>query len=177
MAKPFFLIDGYNLMHAWGLARSRYGPGDLERLRERFLNELANQLREEQLPRTTIVFDAGPKAPHDALSDQNYKGLRLLYAVREPDADTRIEQLIVSHSAPRQVCVVSSDRRLQIAIRKRKGRFLTSDEFIAQLERAKKSEARSAASQELDAKFSGETTESEMAEWLEIFGDAKTEDE
>ena len=35
------LIDGYNLMHAAGFARVRYGPGDLERCRLRLLNLVA----------------------------------------------------------------------------------------------------------------------------------------
>ena len=31
MPLPYHLIDGYNLLHAAGLAREKYGPGDLER--------------------------------------------------------------------------------------------------------------------------------------------------
>ena len=62
MATPFRIIDGYNLMHAAGMARRRYGPGDLERYRNRFIRLVAARLTEEERARTTIVFDA--RDPH-----------------------------------------------------------------------------------------------------------------
>ncbi len=177
MARPFFIIDGYNLMHAWGLARSRYGPGDLERLRGQFLKELAKHFTEEELPRTTVVFDAGEDAPSDVSADHRANGLRVVYALREADADTRIEHMIASHSAPRQICVVSSDRRLQTAARRRKGRFLTSEQFLAQRSRVEDDGSAPQISRELEAKFSGEMTETERDEWLEIFGDSEDQND
>ena len=172
MPKPFIIIDGYNLMHAWGLARQRYGPGDLERLRERFLGQLAGRLTEEERRRTTIVFDAGDKAPTDVANQQQHHDMQVVYALREPDADTRIEILIARHSAPRQIRVVSSDRRLQTAARRRRGRFVASEEFVKELERRDSPESAPPPSRDLEAKFSGELTEAERAEWLEIFGES-----
>lgn len=173
MAKPFLLIDGYNLMHAWGLARQRYGPGDLQRLRERFLRELAGRLAEEDRQRTTVVFDAGEEAPTDVAAKQRFESMRIVYALRDDDADTRIEKLIARHSAPRQVRVVSSDRRLQVAARRRRGQFVTSEDFIAELARGSVQIATDReVPRELELKSTGEITEAEMAEWLEIFGDA-----
>ena len=173
MATPFLSIDGYNLMHAWGLARQRYGPGDLERLRERFLRQLANRLTEEERRRTTVVFDAGNSAQADTLGKQRFQEMEILYAQGDPDADTRIEKLIASHSAPRQIRVISSDRRLQTAARRRRGSFVTSERFVKDLERAELSVENPALSRELEAKSTGEITEDEMAEWLEIFGEAE----
>ena len=172
MPKPFFIIDGYNLMHAWGLARQRYGPGDLERLRNQFLNELAGRLAEEERRRTTIVFDAGGDAPTDLAAGQRHKDMKVVYAVKDPDADTRIEKLIARHSAPRQVCVVSSDRRLQIAARRRRGQFIASEQFVKELEGREAQTNASPPSRDWEAKFTGEMTEAETAEWLEIFGES-----
>ncbi len=172
MPKPFLIIDGYNLMHAWGLARQRYGPGDLERLRERFLNQLAGRLTEVERRRTTIVFDAGNEAPTDLAAQQHHKDMKVIYAVKEPDADTQIENLIARHSAPRQIRMISSDRRLQIAARRRRGQFVTSEQFVKELERRESLEAASPPSRDWEAKFTGEMTEAETAEWLEIFGES-----
>lgn len=172
---PFLIIDGYNLMHAWGLARQRYGPGDLERLRERFLRELANRLPETQRRGTTVVFDAGDEAPTDIADKRVHELMRIVFAVKDEDADSRIEKLIASHSAPKQIRVVSSDKRLQIAARRRRGQFVTSEQFIEELERAETESKKPAVSRELEAKSTGELTEGEMAEWLEIFGESADE--
>jgi predicted RNA-binding protein with PIN domain len=172
MPRWFLIIDGYNLMHAWGLARRRYGPGEFQRLRERFLRQLANRLTEEQRARTTVVFDAGDEAPTDVSSKVHFESMRIVYAIRDPDADARIEKLVAEHSAPRQIRVVSSDRRLQTAARRRRGQFVTSEQFLAELDQEIPSASPSPLSPDLNTKYTGEMTEAEMAEWLEIFGES-----
>lgn len=172
MSRWFLIIDGYNLMHAWGLARRRYGPGDLERLRERFLHQLANRLTEEERTRTTVVFDAGTEAPLDVPTEQTYQAIRIVFARREHEADARIEQIVKEHSAPKQIRVVSSDRRLQTAARRRKGRFVTSEQFLLELEKSPPSSTAPEISDELKAKSTGELTEAEIDEWLELFGES-----
>ena len=56
------LIDGYNLLHAAGLARRRYGPGGLEKARGSLLGFLAASLGNET-SQTTVVFDAAAPPP------------------------------------------------------------------------------------------------------------------
>ncbi len=56
--RPYLMIDGYNLLHAAGLARRRYGPGQLERCRAQLLAWLAKHLTDGERERTTVVFDA-----------------------------------------------------------------------------------------------------------------------
>lgn len=133
MPRPFYIIDGYNLMYAAGYARERYGPGEFEKLRHRFLVMVGNALSSEERQRTTIVFDAA-QAPPTAAASTSVKGMRVIFAVDADDADAAIERLIARHSAPRQIVVVSSDRRLQKAARRRRGRFLSSEEFLRQLQ-------------------------------------------
>jgi predicted RNA-binding protein with PIN domain len=172
MAHWFLIIDGYNLMHAWGLGRQRYGPGDLERLRERFLHQLAGRLTEDERERTTVVFDAGSDAPTDIATEQTYDSMRIVFARREADADAKIEQLVKAHSAPKQIRLVSSDRRLQTAARRRKGRFISSEQFVLELERHPPPPSAFETSRELKTKSTGELTEAEIAEWLELFGES-----
>lgn len=132
MPIPFRIIDGYNLMHALGLARQRYGPGELERRRHRFLRLIADSFAEDERKRITVVFDAGdPYVDHPR--ESSLDGLRIVFSPPDSDADTEIERLIRRHSAPKQLEVISSDRRLKDAVRRRKGTSITSEEFASRL--------------------------------------------
>lgn len=174
MPAPFWIIDAYNLMHALGMARKRYGPRGLERTRRRFINHLKNRLTEEERERTTVVFDAHD-APADAVLESREEGLTLIFAPPGGDADTQIEELIRRHSAPKQIQVVSSDRRLQRAARRRKGGHIVSEAYAAWLaERdpvARRRTESSAATEVPEAKFTGESPELETQRWLEEFGE------
>ncbi|MFW5835236.1 MAG: NYN domain-containing protein, partial [Pseudomonadota bacterium] len=108
----FVLIDGYNLLHATGILARGIGPGTLERARMALLGFLAASLEPEQLPRTTVVFDAADHPP-GLPREVEHRGLKVLFAAGYADADTLIEQLIRRDSAPRQLTVVSSDHRIQ----------------------------------------------------------------
>ncbi len=127
MAAEFLLVDGYNLLHAAGLARDDYGPGEYALCRQRLLRGLAERLDSQQRERATVIFDA-VHAPPQAVSRLRFAGMDVIFAVGE-DADSRIEALICGHSAPRQVCVISSDHRLQKAARRRGCRFVDSEVF------------------------------------------------
>jgi uncharacterized protein len=128
------LIDGYNLLHASGIlgGSRRTGPGALERSREALLNVLVESLPDEELTRTTVVFDAHD--PPWGLSRQlNHRGLTVHFASRHQDADSMIEELIKAHSTPRKLVVVSSDHRLHRAARKRRATPIDSDRWFREL--------------------------------------------
>ena len=127
MGKQFLLIDGYNLLHAAGLAGDRYGPGQFEKCRQRLLQKLADRLSETQRERTTVIFDA-QDAPPDVPAVQKFARIAVVFSVGS-DADTMIEAMLESHSAPRQVLVVSSDHRLQKAASRRKAKSIDSETF------------------------------------------------
>jgi predicted RNA-binding protein with PIN domain len=130
-----WLIDGYNLMHAAGAAGdARVTPEGFRRRRRRFLNELADVLGAQEARETTIVFDATSPPPDFAL-ESSYKGLQVIFALGDENADARIEQLIAAHSAPKSLNVVSSDRRVRKAAQRRKARALTSDQFLDLIDR------------------------------------------
>src|SRR5580693_6455746 len=63
MLRHYLIIDGYNLMHACGLARKSYGPGQLRQCRVQLVRYLARHLTSPERERTTIVFDAREAPP------------------------------------------------------------------------------------------------------------------
>lgn len=129
----FLLIDGYNVIHEAGLARAEYGPGDLARIRHQLLVQLAQKLEFDERKRCTIVFDA-IEAPPNLPGRFKHEEIVVVFAKPGHEADELIELLIAQHSAPRQLTVVSSDHRLQTAIRRRRGIAIDSDIFLKQLE-------------------------------------------
>lgn len=133
MAQRFLLIDGYNLLHAAGLARTRYGPGDFERVRTRLLRILVMRLDADERARTTVVFDAALNDARDANRQHTADLLTVIFSPQGVDADTVIEQLISKHSSPKQLVVVSDDHRLRTAATRRRATHLSSDDFITQL--------------------------------------------
>lgn len=120
-------------MHATGLARRSYGPGDLEVCRNRLIQQLAGRLTEAASQRTTVVFDAFAASDNSG-RHQIQHGLKVTYAPAGTDADSEIERHIASHNAPRQLLVVSSDHRLHQAARRRRAKAIDSDRFWDSLE-------------------------------------------
>ncbi len=113
-----YLIDGYNLLHATGDLLGRTGrPHGLEKARLALLGRLI-ALHGDDISCVTVVFDAR-NAPPGAESQHDYKGVHILYALRE-EADDLIETLIRQESSPRQLTIVSDDHRLKDAARRGK---------------------------------------------------------
>jgi hypothetical protein len=170
MADPFLLVDGYNLMHAVGLFQRRYGPGEFAKWRNRFLHYLSQHLTPRERERTTVVFDApatGKSGPQRVESH----GLQVIYAQTDLDADDVLEELVAGHSAPRQVLLVSSDHRLQKAVRRRRGKSIDSEDFALRLEEREEQPNRRKRPGLPRCKYTGLHSPAELAAWLEIFGD------
>ena len=126
------LIDGYNLMYAIGLLGRKFGPDGFRKVRQRFLNDLAAALDPLDAHRTTVVFDAS-NPPPDAPKRARHKGLTIIFAVDDEDADARIEEIIAHDPAPKALKVVSSDRRVQQAASRRKAVVISADDFWSSL--------------------------------------------
>ncbi|QDV36762.1 NYN domain-containing protein [Tautonia plasticadhaerens] len=169
------LIDGYNLMHAAGRMGRRFGPDGLRRARHRFLDELAHTLGAEQAGQTTLVFDA-TTLPLSQAPESSHKGMSVIFAVEEDDADTRIELLIAGDSAPRSLTVVSTDRRIRRAAARRRATAVRSDDFLDYLDTLR---ARSAAPSPKDRHGLRDRNETpgpdERDDWLRIFAEGDEE--
>lgn len=133
MARLFLIIDGYNLMHAMGLGRSSYGPGDLERSRNQLIQQVNSALDHSVAADSVIVFDSS-QTGHRGPPQNGQTPLHVMYSRDGRDADAEIELMLGCHSSPKQVLIISSDHRLHKAARRRKARCMDSEDFCSQLE-------------------------------------------
>jgi uncharacterized protein len=121
-----FLVDGYNLMHASGLARRGLPAGALQKARTRFLNWLADAADgRDALIR--VVFDSMTAAGGPLKS--NHRGIEVSFS-RGRTADDEIEEILEAEERPARLTVVSDDTRLREAARRRGASFLSCPEFI-----------------------------------------------
>ncbi|HXG93103.1 MAG TPA: NYN domain-containing protein [Blastocatellia bacterium] len=123
-----YIIDGNNVMGQT--------PGwhrDKARARQRLLEQLAAFARIKK-SRITVVFDG---APDDLMPDGSaFHGVKVLYAERGSDADTRIIRLVEAAANPRGLTVVTSDRHLAFVVRSCGASVIRSGEFRKQMEQA-----------------------------------------
>lgn len=124
------LIDGYNLMFAWGIVGRESDPGMLARSRTALLEFLASTLPDPQ--QATIVFDAR-EAPAGLPRAQTYRSLTVLFSEPDEEADDVLERLIRAEATPRKLTVVSSDHRVQTAARRRRAAYVDCDPWLASL--------------------------------------------
>ena len=120
-----FLIDGYNLMYAAGLATRAMPTAQFERARTRFLDWLADGAKNRAELR--VVFDA-QRAPTPSL-ETVHRGVRVRFAFRQT-ADDLIEQLVAEEPKPHAVTVVSNDSRVREAARRAECVTLSCEEFM-----------------------------------------------
>jgi predicted RNA-binding protein with PIN domain len=154
-------------MFALGLLGKRHGPDGFRKVRTRFLNDLAAALGAVAAHQTTVVFDAHDPPGHLA-RESSHKGISVVYAVDDEDADARIERLIAAHSAPKTLTVVSSDHRIQKAATRRKAKVLSADEFLTRMDSRKESR-RPSTTEPAEATRPEVPTAQEAAFWLEEF--------
>jgi predicted RNA-binding protein with PIN domain len=113
-----FLIDGYNLLHAVWPGEGRHLRAQAwPRFRRRLLDRLLNRYG-TAAGDVTVVFDAS-RSPEAAPARDDSRGVHVLFAVGYPAADDLIEELIRTDSAPSRLTVVSDDRRVRDAARRR----------------------------------------------------------
>jgi len=152
------IIDGYNLLRS---------------VQE--LDEQAELINEIQLCRVLdrylkiigqngeIIFDG--TGPLEKFGFENVTNLEVVFVGLSTDADTVIENKIKASTAPRQLTVISSDRRLQKAAHTRKTTLVKSHIFWNKLQ---KQLSRRRKIKEPAAKRLG-LTESETQQWLKFF--------
>ena len=153
-----YIVDGNNVMGqkpGWHRDRPKARRALLEQL-ARF--GLARQVR------ITVVFDGAPD--RDAPEGSAFRGVKILYAQKGSDADSRIEQLVESLPDPRGLTVVTSDRRLAFAVRTCGARTVRSGEFRQEVERVLSSkQTEDGEDYELD----------DVNGWLRYFGEESEE--
>lgn len=157
-----YLIDGYNALFAWGLLRKKAQPHQLEQARLNFLQKLRQGGAGAG---TTVVFDAR-HAPARGVTEEDYHGVRVCFA--DGAADDHIEELLRHDGQPVHLTVVSNDRRLRDAARRRGCRSLDCFDYLEELQR------RPVAAPTVPAEAAKPEASSpeEQRRWLEAFGEA-----
>jgi predicted RNA-binding protein with PIN domain len=153
-----FIVDGYNLLHFIQKASEDFGAitdVQLCRLISRYL-KLIDEKGE-------VVFDG--TGPRDKNEFDNISNVEVFFAGLRSDADTVIEDKIKASTAPRRLTIVSSDRRLRDAARKRKATVVKSQVFW---DNVQKQLSRKTRVKEPHAKREG-LSEGETEQWLKIF--------
>jgi hypothetical protein len=163
------IIDGYNLIYAAGIVSGGDGPASLAQSRAALLGFLAESIEPNLLPRTTVVFDAGPDAPAGLPKQWDFHGMTIRFAAGYENADALIEELIQAASAPRHLTVVSSDHRLQRAARRRRATSIDSDRWYSETLRQRHSRLCADSTKRASEKPTTRPTDDEVARWVERF--------
>jgi predicted RNA-binding protein with PIN domain len=158
-----YLVDGNNVMgQRVGWHRDKPGA------RRRLLFELSRFARAAGVT-LEVVFDG---APDESFPDgSEFSGVRVFYAARGSDADTRIKQLVEGSRERRTLKVVTSDRALAAYVRQCGAEVIRSGEFRRRLDAATR-DAEATPSDRPDT-----IRESELGDWLYYFGVAAEDDE
>jgi hypothetical protein len=162
-----YLIDGYNLLFAWGMTPPRDRPGRLGGARRNLLDRLrfAGALARGDI---TVVFD-GQRAPRGAPAARDYHGLHVRYS-QDGTADDLIEEALRHTPDVRHLTVVSDDHRLRDAGRRRQCHVLRCLDYIESLQHRAPSPAPPAA-RDKTAKPDAPSAD-EVRRLLEAFGEA-----
>ena len=163
-----YLIDGYNLMHAIGLARRGLPAGALHLARKRFLDWLADVIQGRDVE-VLVVFDAAGAAT--ASPEGDHRGVKVRFTFGHT-ADDEIEELLAAESRPDRITVVSNDARVREAGRRRAARFLSCEEFLDWTIEARPLKPHPSEPPEPD-KPEPTATPEETAAWLSVFSQAK----
>lgn len=127
-ARYRLIVDGYNVVAPIAPPRGRQ-IGWLAHERDQLLRRIAEGLPAEICQRTCVVFDA-KDAPPDLPSQFVRHRVTVRFAREVAEADDLIETLIRQNSSPKRLTIVSSDRRLQTAAKRRGCVSLDSETFL-----------------------------------------------
>jgi predicted RNA-binding protein with PIN domain len=157
-----YLVDGNNVM-----GQSVGWHRDKPRARRTLMDELANFAARKRAS-VAVVFDGAPE-PHFP-EGSSYRGIKLHYAERGSDADTRIKALVEAARERKTLRVVTSDRALSDYVRRCGVQVIRSGEFRKLMEDVSSEDAASR-----EAKR--EPQAGDTGHWLRYFGVDAEDDE
>ena len=159
LVKMPVIIDGHNLL--WTIQKRSEDFGSITDVQ---LCRIVNRYLKLTGEKGEIVFDG--TGPRDKSGFDNISNLEVSFAGLACDCDTVIEDKVKASTAPKRLTVVSSDRRLRDAARRRKATAVKSEVFWDNL---CKQLSRKRTINEPRAKRQG-LSASETKQWLEFFG-------
>jgi len=123
------VVDTYNVLHQTGVLSP-----DLAGIELPDLVWLIEQSRHAGRPALLVCDGVQPGTGHTAPSTTRIHRARVLYAGAGREADAEIERIIQQSSAPTRLTVVSTDKRVRRAARRRRAAWIRSEAFLRQLE-------------------------------------------
>ena len=165
-----YLFDGYNVYHA------------ARKLSEEWAHITVSSMcllvgEDMRIVRDCAIVAFDGHRPKGRIEQDQLPGcIKILYSGSKSDADSLIEQLIKENTAPKRLVVVSSDRRIIKAARRRRAKSLGSAEYL--FEMLKRHDRPPAKPKEPWEKQHG-VPEGQLRGWLEMFGidpDEKNDD-
>ena len=155
------IVDGYNVLHTSRWLRSAWKGVDRSGLC-RLLGTLARHTGEK----ITVVFDAMPSEPN--LGPTKASNIEVIFSGHGRTADDVIIQMVNNSTGPRDLTVVSSDRQIKAAARRRGCKTQGAGEFVKasseELARSKHEKTREPGQKEKGL------TRQETDKWLSEFG-------
>ena len=128
----WILVDGYNVIRQWP-ELARLDRADLQSGREALLREL-QWYRRAKRHEITVVFDGREQG---GFSEETARvgGIGVRYSRQGETADSVIARLVAERGEG--TVVVSSDREVEDAARRKGAAWLTAAEFLARVEASK----------------------------------------
>ena len=152
------LIDGHNLL--WSIHHTDKDAPSISDIR---LCHIVNRYLKRSGEKGEIVFDG--TGPRDKTEFDNTDKLQVSFSGLGVEADSIIEAKITASTAPKRLIVVSSDRRVRNAARKRQATAIKSEVFWSQLQ--KRLRRKHSPKEPAEKRFG--LTESETQQWLKFF--------
>lgn len=121
------LIDGHNLLHAVRKESPERPPS--RAILCHYLGHWARRTRE----RVSIVFD-GPAPTPELMAQIEHADLEIEFSGAGTTADSVIIDKINADSAARRLTIVSSDREIRRAARRRRAKTAKSEEYWEQIQ-------------------------------------------
>jgi predicted RNA-binding protein with PIN domain len=156
------IVDGYNLIFRLGWHGRAKNSMALEKARDRLIRELKSRFEPSQRPKITIVFDAKRSPIKQTENSLIVEGFKIVFASNYDEADSLIEEMIGQHSAPKNLTVVSADRKLQETAARRKAKFSSPEAWIDSCDLCSEHDRGS--------EFEKELGSLENIDWLSEFG-------
>jgi len=157
-----FLIDGNNLLHAMAEVGPELGRAGL-------CKDLGLLVHRGQ--RVHVVFD-GPAPPGPLARQIAAHGAQVTYAAPR-SADEVLERLIAEDTGPRELILVSTDRRIRRAAKHRGATAVRSEDFARRLIELAEQDRRRPHPLEPPEKRAG-LAPGQAEEWLRVFGMGRT---
>ncbi|MEZ6093897.1 MAG: NYN domain-containing protein [Pirellulaceae bacterium] len=132
---PNYFVDGYNLLHQIGAGKQlNRGVGNLSRARFQMLQSIAKHFTVKQQRQVTVVFDAEQKLEHvDPDAERVNHDINVIYASEHESADDYLIDVIQKFQFPKRLVVVTGDRRIQVAAKRRGVQYVEPLEWFEAL--------------------------------------------